>query len=244
MVTMQLERHDPAYRCLFPDWSGPRPLSYFLTENLLEARRASFFPTNGAGPDEDVNIYLAHALAGFLRAAVDPRVESPGSPLLRCESKSLPRAWRAERYRRNADHRLLCQGLMDRGDALRRRSVPHGMTRAETRTRDRSIGAACYGMAAALLEDRGAGWGGLAEVLRKLERHYEDYVHVLAVLATRRLGLGARLGEQDLRSLWQRPPQPFESDPERREPSPPSAGHVPGGSMDELLDLLALTQVC
>lgn len=34
-------------------------LRFHLVENLLEARRGSWLPTNGAGPDEDVNIYLA-----------------------------------------------------------------------------------------------------------------------------------------------------------------------------------------
>jgi hypothetical protein len=37
--------------------------------------------------------------------------------------------------------------------------------------------------------------------MRKLEENYEEYVHVLGVLAVRRLGLGARLSDSDLAGL-------------------------------------------
>lgn len=239
MALALLERRDPAYRCLFPDWSGRRPLSYFLTENLLEARRMSFFPTNGAGPDEDVNVYLSHALVRFLRAEPDPWLRPGCEPLWSAPTATLPRALRAEFYRRNADHRLLCQGLFDRGDGLRRRAVFFGMDETETRLRDRAAGARCYGLAADLLEDRPGSSAGLVEVLRKLETRYEDYLHVLAVLATRRLGLGARLSEQDLRSLWEAPPS---QEPASRGIAKPHAAAAPkneqAATMDGLLDLL------
>lgn len=237
MALAQLERRDPVYRSLFPDWSGRRPLSFFLTENLLEARRMSFFPTNGAGPDEDVNIYLSHALTRFFRAEPDPWLKPASSLLLEPLPASLPRALRAEIYRRNADHRLLYQGLFDRGEGLRRRAVFFGMDAAGTRARDRSAGAACYGLAAGLLEGRAGANQGLAEVLRKLANRYEDYLHVLAVLATRRLGLGARLSERDLRSLWEEAPNGTRG----AQDDFAVAGEPAGDgldSMDGLLDLL------
>ena len=56
-------------------------------------------------------------------------------------------------------------------------------------------------MAADLLEGRPGALASLAPVLRQLESHFEDYVHVLGVLATRRLGLGAVLSDADLAGL-------------------------------------------
>ncbi len=237
MVTAQLVSSDPVYRCLFPDWTGKRPLSFYLAENLLEARRMSFFPTNGAGPDEDVNIYLAHALTRFFRGQADHLLEPGSDPLLVPQETSLPRALRAERYRRNADHRLLCQGLFDYGELLRRRKILYGRNASETRQCDRSAGAAGYGAAASLLEGRAGQNQGLAAVLRKLELHYEDYAHVLAVLATRRLGLGARLTERDLRSLWQ-DTTCDEEQSVRGKTAESETGPLAGHTMDDLLDLL------
>ena len=191
----------PLFRGLFPDWSGPRPWRYFLMEQLLEARRESMFPTNGAGPDEDVNVYLSHLLAGFLTGHHDPRVRWGAGALLLPPAKDLGRAARAGWYRANADHRLLYLGLMDRGDGLRRRPIHFGMSAQETRDRDLTTGSRCFAMAANLLEGRGRNNVGLVEVLRKLEENFEDYVHVLGVLATRRLGLGAVLSDDDLAGL-------------------------------------------
>jgi len=170
-------------------------------EPLLEARRESMFPTNGAGPDEDVNVYLSHLLTEFLKGHHDQRVLWGAEPVLLPPVTDLGRRSRAEWYRVNADHRLLYLGLMDRGDGLRRRRIPCGMTPEETRSRDMVTGRSCYGMAANLLAGRYCTNPGLAAVLRKLEENFEDYVHVLGVLATRRLGLGAVLSDDDLAGL-------------------------------------------
>jgi hypothetical protein len=75
------------------------------------------------------------------------------------------------------------------------------MTAEETRHRDLEAGRSCYGMAASLLDRGSGGPDGLISTLRKLERNYEDYIHILGVLATRRLGLGASLSDGDLASL-------------------------------------------
>lgn len=192
----------PCFRGLFPDWSGPLPWSYFMTEQLLEARRESMFPTNGAGCDEDVNVYLAGLLTGFLTGHHDPRIQWGAGCVLFPDEKNLGPRTRADRYRVNADHRLLYLGLMDRGDGMRRRRVHFGMTAEETRRRDISIGRSCYKMAADLMEGRPGVNPGLAQVLRKLGTNYEDYIHVLGVLATRRLGLGAVLTDRDLAGLF------------------------------------------
>jgi hypothetical protein len=191
----------PQYRELFPGWSGPRPWRYFLAEQLLEARRESMFPTNGEGPDEDVNVYLVHLLAEFLEGHHDARVQWGAGPVILPPGKELGRGARANWYRVNADHRLLYLGLMNRGDGLRRRRIHFGMTAAETRNRDLGVGRSCYGMAANLLEGRSGAFTGLMPVMRKLETNFEDYIHVLGVLATRRLGLGATLSEGDLAEL-------------------------------------------
>ena len=192
----------PRFRGLFPDWSGPLPWSFFMVEQLLEARRESMFPTNGAGPDEDVNVYLAGLLTDFMTGHHDPRVQGGADPLFHPPTRELGLRSRADRYRVNADHRLLYLGLMDRGDGLRRRRVHFGMTAEETRRRDMGIGRSCYGMAANLMEGKRGANPGLVQVLRKLESNYEDYIHVLGVLATRRFGLGAVLSDRDLAGLF------------------------------------------
>jgi hypothetical protein len=174
-----------------------------MMEQLLESRRESMFPTNGAGPDEDVNVYLAGLLGSFMTGHLDPRVDPGAGPVWFPAGKECSTRSAADRYRVNGDHRLLYLGMMDRGDGLRRRRVPFGMTAAETRCRDLGIGRACYGMAADLMgKNRNANLG-LGQVLRKLETNFEDYVHVLGVLATRRFGLGATLSEIDLAGLFQ-----------------------------------------
>lgn len=177
-------------------------LARFLTENLLEARRGSRLPTNLAGPDEDVNAYLALRLAQLDRVATDPRVVGGLAALVPGAPAGAGRRERADWYRANADHRLLCLGLFDRGDAVSRRDVPWGLTRGQSRERDMAIAAACYAAAADLLA-RGPGGesAGAVVVLRKLAAGCDDYVHVVGQLAVRRLGLGARLDERELSRL-------------------------------------------
>ena len=192
----------PRFRGLFPDWSGPRPARFFFAEELLEARRESEFPTNLAGPDEDVNVYLFGLLTKFLAGDHDSRVVPGAGGLHQPPARDLPRGHRADWYRVNGDHRLLYQGLMDRGDGIRRRRVPFGFTEDESRARDLAAGRACYGVAADLISSSPGGSPGLATVLRKLEENYEEYVHVLGVLAVRRLGLGANLSATDLAGLF------------------------------------------
>lgn len=181
--------------------AAPTP-AFFLVENLLEARRGSRLPTNLAGPDEDVNIYLALRLAAFAHAGTDPRVVPGLDPLAPGPPPGGGRRARADWYRANADHRLLHLGLFDRGESARRRLVPWGLTRDQARQRDLSVAATCYAAAADLLA-RGPGGidTGPVAVLRKLAAGCEDYVHVLGVLAVRRLGLGARLDERELAGL-------------------------------------------
>ncbi len=188
--------------------AGPLPqpataasLRFHLTEQLLEARRASWLLTNGAGPDEDVNAYLALRLAAFAHGDLDPRVVPGLAPLLAGPDPALPRAARADWYRANGDHRLLCLGLFGRGETCRRRAVPWALTAGQARERDLAVAAACYEAAARLL-DRGPDHGGATgAVLGKLARHCEEYTQVLGVLAVRRLGLGARLDAADLSTL-------------------------------------------
>ena len=196
----------PSYHCLFPDWSGPRPVSWFFIENLLEARSGSAFPTNGFGADEEINVYLADLLSRFLTGRVDDRVQSGAAARLLPPVRTLARRDRAEWYRANGDHRLLALGLADRGDYLRRRKVPLGRRAVDMRAEDLETGRLCYDTAANLLEGRRGALRSLAPVLRKLGDHFEDYVHVIARMATRRLGLGAVLGESELAGLMREEP--------------------------------------
>jgi hypothetical protein len=193
---------DVRFRGLFPDWAGPRRQEAFFLEQLLEARQESEFPTNAAGPDEDVNVYVAGLLAEW--ALTDPRdagVVAGSAPLLLPPDRGSGSRRRAEHHRRQGDHRLLSLGLFDRGDLVRRRAVPFGHDRVSARALDLGLGADAYARAANLRTGRGSAASGLVLVWTRLARYFPGYVHVLEVLARRRLGFGARLGEDDLRRL-------------------------------------------
>jgi hypothetical protein len=194
------------YRSLFPDWSGPRPVSWFFMENLLEARAGSVLPTNADGMDEEINVYLADLLARFLSGRDDERVQPGAAARLLPPARTLTRRDRAQWYRANGDHRLLALGLADRGDRVRRRKVPLGRHAAGVRAEDLETGRLCYDTAANLLGGRGGALGALAPVMRRLADHFEEYVGVLARLATRRFGLGAVLDAADLSGLMRQDP--------------------------------------
>jgi hypothetical protein len=225
----------PRYQALFPDWHGPRPLEYFLIENLLEARRQSGFPTNAAGPDEDVNIYLAQLLTRALTGRLDERVVPGVDPLLLPPNLDHGARSRAHWYRANGDHRLLHLGIFNRGDGLRRRRTPWGLSHGQARRRDFGVGSNCYLLAGNLLEKCGETTAGLTCVVQKLAEHFADYVHVLTVLATRRLGLGAILQDKDL-SLLMAPTGHSGPVPTLDQTSPSQRADT--DRMDELLDLI------
>ncbi len=191
----------PRYRELFAGPKPAQPLGFYLLENLLTARAGSMFPTNGMGPDEDVNVYLAHLLSRFLRGDHDPRVQFGSGALFSPPDQTVPRSERAAYYQVNADHRLLYLGLCDRGDGIRRRNKLFGMSNVETRARDLAAGRACYEAAANLTRNRGCGNPGLVAVWDQIAAHFDQYVHVLSALATRQLGLGAQISVDDLTRL-------------------------------------------
>jgi len=230
MPTAPRAAADSRYRTLFPDWSGPRPVRWFFAREFLEARGAAAFRTNVLTGDEDVNIYLIHLLTGFLEGRPDARVQGGAWPLLLPPDPALPRRARADHYRVNGDHRLLMLGLMDRGDGLRRRATPWGVDPAGVRARDLAHGAACYRLAADLAAADRDTPAALARVLDLLAAHFEEYVHVLAVLATRRLGLGARLDDGAIARL-------ADAGAESAEPAGTD-------TVDGLLDALAAWRSC
>jgi len=141
-ITM-CQTDSPRFTGLFPDWGKPRPIRFYLMENLLEARLGSVFPTGGAGYDEDVNVYISHLLANFLQGHTDANVKMGAAPLLNPPAKSLPLQSQAAYYRANADHRLLYLGLMNRGDGLRRRRNQLLQTESTTRKQDLMVGSTC-----------------------------------------------------------------------------------------------------
>ncbi len=232
-ITM-CQTDSPRFTGLYPDWEKPRPIRFYLMENLLEARLGSVFPTGGAGFDEDVNVYISHLLADFMKGHFDPDVKMGAWPLLTPPCKSLPLASRVNYYRCNADHRLLFLGLMNRGDGLRRRRNPLHISETKTREKDLMVGKTCYGMAANLLQHRSCGQGGLARVMRKLESNFTEYVQVVATLATGYLNLGAKLTENDLQQLLQGDQTIKDIAPT----DPHTKTATPSFSMDEMLDTM------
>lgn len=220
------------YLNVFPSWKGRQPVDFFMMENLLEARLGSAFPTNGSGPDEDVNVFLAGLLTRFLTGTHDQQVVFGAGSLLSPPDPRLSRRQRAQYYLANANCRLLCLGLFNRGDDLRRRRIPFGLTENESRERDLGVGGHCYRMAANLLSGRQLVATGLVEVLEKLAENFEDYVQVLTVLATRKLGLGAKLSSSQLAGLM----DSSESYPMKTGPSP--RAQTGSLDMDRFLDLM------
>ncbi|MGD9548070.1 MAG: hypothetical protein AB7V45_11090 [Candidatus Krumholzibacteriia bacterium] len=190
----------PGFRGLFPDWRGRRPLDFFFLEELLEARAASRFPTNSAGADEDVNVFLAHLLTRLAVAGRPGEAVFGSGPMIQPPEPGASVRRQAAWYRRQGEHRLLYLGLFDRGEARRRRATLYGMSPGETRLRDTACARACLEVAANL-HARIPGAGGQAQVLAKIAADLESYIHVLGVLATRRWGLGARISDRALRDL-------------------------------------------
>lgn len=193
MAKTLCKSHKPQYLNAFPSWKGRQPFRFFMMENLLEARRESDLPTNGAGPDEDVNVFLAGLLTGFLKGKPHSQVQSGAQVLFHPPGKTSSRRDRAEYYLANANHRLLYLGLLNRTDDLSRQPRPRAFTEEGFRAREISIGKICFAQAAHLLQGRGLVSRGCIEVYEKLSDHFEDYVQVLSVLAIRKLGLGAKL---------------------------------------------------
>ena len=228
MPAVLCQSDKPLYLNTFPSWKGRQPFRFFLMENLLEARRDSQFPTNGAGPDEDVNVFLTGLLTRFLNGEHAPQVVQGARCLLLPPLLAWSRRQRMEYYLANGTHRLLHLGLVHRGDGLRRRPVPWGFTPGQSLERDMTAGATCLAMAVNLAEGRGIVAPGVLAVWRKLAENFEEYVHVLGVLATRRLGLGARLDDESLQLLGQGE-DPCEEAPETMQAP---------GSMDHFLDRL------
>lgn len=201
MTTTTRPRPQPGHPTALPQVVTTAGQRFFLAEHLLEARRASWLPTNGAGFDEDVNIYLVMLLDRLATGSVDASVVPGLATLANGPDPRLPRAARAAWYRANGDSRLLGLGLFARGDMLRRRATPWGWTADDARKRDLAVAATCYEAAARLLDRGPARGGALVAVLEKLAERCEDYAQVLGVLAVRRLGLGARLSDDDLTGL-------------------------------------------
>jgi len=222
----------PRYTLLFPDWTGARPLTFFMLENLLEARAQSSFPTGSRCADEDVNVYLAHLLTEHFHEPVPSGVEGGSAPLvLPLPKETTTRRENVEHYRRNGDHRLLCLGLYGRGDICRRRHPPWGWSREGIRKRDLADGRSCYTTAANLLRGTKSSRSALVPVLCKLAGHFEGYVHVLEVLARFRFDLGARLSDEELHKNSIQNPQNGET----------TIGQE-STEMDDLLDLLSAYQ--
>jgi len=201
MLASTVQRPSPSFRLIFPDWSGARPLSWFLTTELLEARAESSFPTGADGPDEEVNVYLADLLERCLLRVPNADLRPGTEPLCFPPPPTEPRWRRADYYRQNGDLRLFGLGIYGRGDPLARRNPPWGRTDEETRARDLQVGQTCYSMAGRELRGLGRSRSGLAPVLEKLADCFAEYVHVLEVLARGRFGLGARLSAAAMRDL-------------------------------------------
>ena len=201
-MTVTIARRCPParYRSLFPALEPARPLGWFFAEQLLEARSTSRWPTNGPGPDEDVNAYLIGLLTSWTAGDPCDGVLSGRDPLL-LPPRGASSVATIEHLRRQADHRLLALGLFDRGDLVRRHQVGWRMTADETRARDLTTAAHCYALAARFAVGRRDGRQHLAVVWRKLADGMEGYVHVLQTLARCRLGLGARLSDTALQRL-------------------------------------------
>jgi len=199
---------------LFPDWSTPRPLSFFFLEELLEARAKSTFPTGAEENDEDVNIYLADLLTRTARLDNESGALFGSMPQWQPPAQALGRQARARWYLEQGEQRLLNLGLFGRGEDRRRRAGLWGMTREDGHRRDMVCGRACYEAAAALLE-HGRQPVPLAATAARVARHFAEYVQVLETLGRGRWDLGARLSERQLVALVTDSPESTQDYPDR-----------------------------
>lgn len=178
----------------------------FLTLSLLGAREEAGFPSNESGFDEDVNVYLAGLLLGFL----DPQFHHEAARYLYASDQELASVvrragderFRYRTYRTNADHLLLAIGLFHHVEASGRAPF----FRREPRE-FLGRGSTYYLLASSSLRRLRRQPTATEIAMNKLSEDLERYVEVLRRVRTSYFHLTERLGEGSLFHLGRSLPQ-------------------------------------
>jgi len=182
--------------------SPANSVAQFLTLCLLGARDEVGFPSNEAGFDEDVNVYLVGLLANFLGSQyhaeatryVQPRDIDLARELRRRDDDR--HSFRV--YKVNADHLLLAIGLLHRveggqGIGVFRREPGDFSGRAST----------YYDLASSSLRRLRRRSTGTELAMTKLSRDFDRYAGVLRCVRSSYFHLTSRIGEGTLFHLEQ-----------------------------------------
>jgi hypothetical protein len=191
----------------------------FLLRCLLGAREEAALPSNEAGFDEDVNVYLVGLLQSLLSAAFHERARQLYFPhdldLARAVRRMGDDRFAYRVYRSNADHLLLAVGLFHHVEGAGRPFQPVLHRQPEEFI---GRGGTYYCTASNLLRRLRRQPSGVETALNKLGRDFERYVQILRRVRTSYFHLSARLSEGVLFHLLQASPEdnPAELDASHR----------------------------
>jgi hypothetical protein len=191
----------------------PEDAHFFIMNGLLHSRMEAGFPSNDAGFDEDVNVYLA----GLLTSLIFPPRDGDGARGMHrgdaslfdeAESAAGPRE-KYRLYRRAADRILVSLGIFKNARLRRPDSVPHlALPDAAYIGRGKSYYAIARGYAAQVHR----GGSAIGDVLGKLSDNFERYLGVLSLMGGEHLNIFRQLSPGELFHL--------ESAPSSGEPHP------------------------
>jgi hypothetical protein len=172
---------------------------FFVMNCLLYSRMEAGFPTNDAGFDEDVNVYLA----GLLTSVIDPRpggwtaasvVSTDAALREKAEAAPGPRE-KCRLYRSNADRILVSLGIFKNARLRRPDSVPHLDLAASGWV---GRGKAYYAIARSYDAQARRRETALGEVLGKLSANFERYLAVLSLMGGEHLNIFRRISDGEV----------------------------------------------
>ena len=188
------------------DESGDAPHSVrqFLTLCLLGAREEAGFPSNDAGYDEDVNVYVVGLLERFLSPVYHEQsaryVHAYDQDLAREARRSGDERHNFRLYRANADHLLLNIGVFRRCETL----GPNHHPLLQREAQDFSArGGTYYRVASSTLRRLRKCQSAQGTALAKLGDSFEAYVGVLHRLRSSYFHLTERLSDGSMYHLAQ-----------------------------------------
>jgi hypothetical protein len=194
-----------------PATDGPhmQATGEFLLRCLLGARQEATLPSNQAGYDEDVNVYLVGLLERFLSSQYHDEarryLHARDLDLLEDAQRSPNPRHVFQLYRVNADHLLLAIGLFHHVEGAHHPGNPLVHREPEDFIHR---GGVYYHIASSNLRRLRRQVSGPEIAMRKLGDGFADYAAVLRRVRTSFFHLTERLGEGTLFHLSRRPPDP------------------------------------
>ena len=199
--------HDDLQRYI-PVGSGgsagePQSRAYFMVRGLLSSRLEVGLPSDEAGEEQDVNIYLTHLLCSY----TDPRycmrigayLSAYDSTVFERVQHSTSSRLKYTVYKTNADHLLLSIGVFQNPTGRRPDTVlPALQTDGEEHV---GRGKAYYDFACTYSHSVFGRSSGIPDVLGKLAIGFEKYVRILAHMRSEYLNFLERMSEGELYHL-------------------------------------------